>query len=188
MIILPKWSVRFGFKFMYLIKKTVNKITMGNFFRTILIFFYILILTSGAYAQGGWDILYTPIEKVDTSYYEKEIRIDFKRSKRDNLAKSKISKISIRGLLIGEDAITLTIFDEGITFVEKWNIYPDQGFLQDQFLESTADSLTRINAIILKKIVYDSVFVIADLTKENKNYKVELEIDKTFIKGILTED
>lgn len=147
-----------------------------------------LILCSKAYSQGGWNINYTPSEIINSSLLGREVRFDFKRSSTDTLVNLKISKLDIRGLLYVEDTVELMVLGEKTSFIEKWKIYPDQGFIQDQYLESPGVSPVRIGRMILKKISDKRVYVDADLIQDGKSQTFELFLDKRLIKGILTKE
>lgn len=153
--------------------------------------FILLALTEMVYAQGGWNINYGPLNMVDSSFIGKEVRFDFKQSGIDTLLSSTISKINVRELLHRQDSVELNVAGKKINFIERWEFYSDQGFVQDQYLESFGSSGTtpfKIEKMILKKISNKFIYVEADFIQDGNILKVEIELSKKVIKGVLVKN
>lgn len=149
-----------------------------------------LLLCEFVCAQGGWNINYTPLNLIDLSLVGKEVRFDFKQSSVDTLLSSKVTKLHIRDLLLRQDSVELTVLEKRIYFIERWELYSDQGFVQDQYLESSGDSgipQSIIRKMILKSISDKNIYVETDYIQNQKTQKVEVEIDKRVVKGVLVK-
>ncbi len=137
-------------------------------------------------AQGGWDIEYLPVGDIDSSFVEKEIGFDFKRSNQDTFIELR-SRLEIRDLLIQTDTVELVISNQTYHFVESWEIYDDQGFLNDQSLRSTNSRGITISKMILKKVSLTEFIVVAEVNVDGLNKSVEIKVNKSLIKGVLTK-
>lgn len=85
------------------------------------------------FCQGSWNIKYVPINNVDSFLIGKEVRIDFKKSSKDNF-EGKFKTLNIRELLMINDSIKINFQDKLMNFREDWKIFADHGVLKDQSL------------------------------------------------------
>ena len=134
---------------------------------------------------------YIPISAIDTTYLDKEIRIDFKANELDSI-KGEVKILEIRKLLSKKDSVRLNVNGEEIKFIESWRLYVDQGILREQSLESlnndNGKKRIQIKEIILKSI-NDSTFtfeISIYYDKCNSSVmKKNITIEKLKIKGFL---
>lgn len=147
-----------------------------------------IMLFNLVYSQGGWDLKYIPISLVDKSFIGKEIRIDFKDSINDEIHEQKISKFKIRNLLSHESTIDLFILEESLEFKESWNLYVDQGFLNEQFLINSLNPSHKIHQIYIENLDEDSFYLRANYNINGTEKIISLNIKKKLIKGILTKE
>ena len=61
--------------------------------------FIILFISTSLFSQGAWDMKYVSIDSVNSSFIDKEVRLDFKASKND-IVNGKVSVFDIRKLLL----------------------------------------------------------------------------------------
>lgn len=152
----------------------------------------ILINSTISFSQGGWNMIYTPINSINNSFINKEVRLDFRGSSNDTL-KGKVNVFDIRNLLSKQDTISLNIKGHSFRFIEHWKIYVDHGVLSEQSLFSI-----RKNKQIIKEIFIESInkstltLKIKIYTKEKCKNNISLEelnivVNKSIIKGVLTK-
>ncbi|UZR99283.1 hypothetical protein [Chondrinema litorale] len=146
-----------------------------------------LLFTYGvAFSQGGWDIVYIPIDSIDSTYLLKEIRIDFKSNENDTVYNYHGPIVL---LISGRDTINLNIDGEAISFIEEWKIYDDEALLREQYLISThpddQQKYIEIKEMELKQIKADYIFVTAKIHEGNREKSTKIKIQKDLIKGIL---
>lgn len=156
----------------------VNKIIL------FLIFFNIYAFS---YSQGGWDLGYIPLDSINKSWISKEVRIDFKSTRNDNV-KGLVKTFDIRKLLSNKDTVTLNIGSKFVKFIEDWKIRVDQGLLKDQYLKSVEEKECLIDKIIIEEINNSTIVVKLNFYNLNKcNYDCvqNVTIDKSLIKGFL---
>jgi len=138
------------------------------------------------YSQGGWDIRYTPLKNIDSSFVGKQISIDIRKNEADTI---KTKDFIVRSLLIknSEDSIELSILGKKLVFKEDWNIYTDMGYVGKQFLESIENEDLKIKEMFLLKVYDCKILVKAKLFNVNNQLEsLEFEIEKKKIKGILS--
>ena len=150
-----------------------------------------LILTCSckiSFAQGGWNIKYIPIEHINTLLIGKEVRFDFKESNQDTLNDLIISKLDTRHLLNIQDTVEITVKNEKIFFIERWKLYDDQVFLEDQYIESVNPLGIIIKKMTLKKRSNFAIYVDAELVRNGHLQIIEITFDKAIIKGVLIKE
>lgn len=148
-------------------------------------------MTSFVLAQGSWDIRYTSIDSIDKRYIGKEVRLDFKGNQ-EEIIKGNFRLGNIRLLLSREDTTELLIDTKMVTFVERWQLYPDQGVLNDQYLISL-DKKKIVRKLFIESIEGSTMLIKAYFyTEMKRGYSHEIpsnvkfiEINKKEIKGIL---
>lgn len=106
-----------------------------------------------SFAQGAWDLKYLPIDSLNSSFTNKDIRIDFKTSVTDILLK-KVDIFDVRYLLTMKDTVKIKIKNDDIIFIENWILYPDEGVLKEQ-------SLISINKYWGKKLVIKEMILLS---------------------------
>jgi hypothetical protein len=154
----------------------------------LLLTLFWLGLNEGVFAQGGWNIQYMSLKKIDSLMIGKEVRFDFKQNQMDTLTTLRVSKMDVRKLLHTEDTVKIMVLNEKVVFTERWKLYTDQGFIEDQYLVSIEPSNIRIEKMTLKRISSDSIYVNAELLINGISTKIELVISKEIIKGVLLKD
>ncbi|MEM6299534.1 MAG: hypothetical protein AAF740_12675 [Bacteroidota bacterium] len=82
-------------------------------------------------AQGGWDISYIPIDSINQSIIGKDVKLDF----RGESDESEVIPKFLMGFISKEDSVKLSIKGRECVFREKREIYDDQGFYDEQYLE-----------------------------------------------------
>ena len=96
-----------------------------------------LIFSSlSSFAQGAWDIKYLPVDALNSSFINKDIRIDFKAFATDTLLIKKVNAFDVRYLLNMKDTVKIKVKNEHITFIQHWLLYLDEGILRNQTLIS----------------------------------------------------
>ncbi|OJJ19170.1 hypothetical protein BKI52_20370 [marine bacterium AO1-C] len=98
---------------------------------------FLSLLHLTAFAQGGWDLKYLPLDSLNNSFNGREVRIDFRKTSQDTL-RSKAGGWYIYRLLGPGDSITLDIDGQSVKFTESWHIYDDHGMLSEQYLEGAS--------------------------------------------------
>lgn len=151
----------------------------------------ILLLTCSSrtvFAQGGWNIRYIQIDQINSSLLGNEVMFDFKQSNQDTLTNLKVSKLDTRSLLISQDTIEIIVKNEKLLFIERWKLYDDQGFVEEQYIESLNPLGLTIKQMTLKKISNCNIVVDAVLVGNGLNETIEISLDKTQIKGVLIKE
>lgn len=156
--------------------------------RTRIFFCIIICMIYGkvAQSQGRWDIKYSSIDSINSSFIGIEIRIDFKSFKADTLKES--PNWMERKLLSNEDTVVLTLDGESRIYKENWKLYPDHGILREQSLISIdKQEKIQIKEVFLVAIA-DSAFVIEVISYDSMGEKKKQKgiVYKCNIKGILT--
>lgn len=164
-----------------------------KFFKLLKAQLYLLILFlmcsfRTVFAQGGWDIKYIQLDQINSSLFGYEVRFDFKQSYQDTLTELKISKLDTRSLLVSQDTIEIIVKNEKLLFIERWKLYDDEGFVQEQYIESLNPLGLTIRQMILKKISNCTIDVDAELIGNGFNETIEITLDKTKIKGVLIKE
>lgn len=157
---------------------TVNKTVL------FLIFFNIYTFS---YSQGGWDLGYVPLDSINESWINKEVRIDFKSTNDDEI-KGIVNTFAIRKLLSSKDTITLNIGDSSVKFIEDWKVYVDQGLLKNQYLKSIEAKECLIDKIIIEELNNTTIVVKLNFLNLNKckyDCASSVVISKFLIKGFL---
>jgi hypothetical protein len=169
-----------------------NLMSYKSFFKNGIICIIAVTSGAGAFSQGAWNIKYMSLDSLNTSFIDKEIRIDFKRSNADSL-NGEVNVLDIRRLLSVRDTVDLKINDKSQRFVEQWKFYVDHGDLSEQFLETANKSekeRIQIKEMFLKSINDSSLIlevVMYGSFGENKEQrkKQRLIVNKSVIKGLL---
>ena len=161
------------------------------FFKQLIVFIFCLGVSSLGFAQGVWDIRYTPIDSVNNNWIGREIRIDFKSFEYDTIS-GDVSLFKIRKLLSKKDIITLKIDDRKVKLIEDWKFYVDHGTINEQTLKELTEKQS-INEIFIVS-VNDSALVVKMNFYKIENFKPSkmllsddkiVTIPKEFIKGVL---
>ncbi len=154
--------------------------------KKIILLITFLNISSFAFAQGAWELGYTPIDSISESWIGKEVRIDFKSDSND-VINGIVSTFDIRKLLSNKDKITLKIKNTSVEFIEDWKLYADQGLLKDQYLKVLNEENCLIDKVIIEK-TYSSKIVVKINFQDSKkcNYSCNnIVIEKNLIKGLL---
>jgi hypothetical protein len=163
--------------------------------RVVFMFFFI---STSLFSQGAWDLKYISIDSLNSSFINKEVRLDFKTSK-DKPINGKVSVFDIRKLLSKQDTVNLDIKGRLYKFIENWKTYVDHGVLTEQTLVSVNQEQEND-----KKLVIREMFVVSidnstltlkisiypasscKKTKEDKkSEELEIVISKSILKGVL---
>ncbi len=133
-------------------------------------YFILFLLGNFCYSQGGWDIGYVAIDKIDQGLIGKDVKLDFKNQK-DSL--DTIPRFLMNFIAI-EDSVKIFLAGEEIELREKRNIHCDWGFYNEQYLEYSnfnKSEMTRIYHTIIEELTNDSIFVRLYTEVYNKNVK-----------------
>jgi hypothetical protein len=155
---------------------------IGIFATTILI-----ACTGNLFAQGSWNLRYLPIDSLNHSFLNREIRIDFKASDQDDKAEK-----SIRRLLVKKDTVSLELDHERKQFIESWKIYVDHGVLSDQTLRGIPKDGERseiVKEIFIRAMDESTLtlemFLYESNTPKNLAQKRTVVVKRSLVKGIL---
>jgi len=153
----------------------------------IFLIFFLIISTTDAIAQGGWDIKYIPLNLLNSESIDKEVRIDFKTSITDSL-RGEVKVLDIRKVLSNEDTVKLALGGEFVMFKESWKIYIDQGILVDQTLErlgNTDDERTYIREMFLVSINETTLTIDVVVHSPSGKNRETIIVNKSDIRGLL---
>jgi hypothetical protein len=154
-----------------------------------------LISNMSGLSQGVWDMNYVPVNLLNESYLGKEVRLDFKSTKKDRVRNNKV--ISIRKLLSTRDTFTLNFESQVLQFKENWIFYPYHGILSEQNLEFDKTNSQKfqireiyINSISNSTITIQTCLYYLEKTEYLKyvcksQIDLKISIDKNLIKGVL---
>lgn len=156
--------------------------------KALISMFFLFTSFSIVFAQGAWNMKYVSIESLNIKFIGKEVRLDFKSSEYDTLAKD----FNIRYILSKRDMVSFEIDGQNIEFKEDWKLYVDHGVLKDQTLQGK-NRLQVIREQFIESINDSTIVVKMNFYKpENcKSQKMILSdsklvtIDKKIIKGVL---
>ena len=168
-----------------------------NLVKMKVVFMFFVISTS-LFAQGAWNMKYVAIDSVNSSFINKEIRLDFKSSKDDTI-NGKVSVFDIRKLLSKQDTVNLDIKGRLYKFIENWKTYVDHGILKEQILVSANQKQENDEKLMIKEMfvvsIDDSTLTLkisiypASSCKKKKEDKKSEEVDiiisKSILKGVL---
>ena len=162
--------------------------------------FIILFINTSLFSQGAWDMKYVSIDSVNSSFIDKEVRLDFKASKND-IVNGKVSVFDIRKLLLKKDTVDLEIKGRFYKFIENWKIYVDHGVLKEQTLVSVNQEQEQENE---RKFVITEMFIVSidndtltlkitiylassceKTVKYKKSEELDIVLNKSILKGIL---
>lgn len=149
--------------------------------------FIVVLSVAQAFGQGSWDMLYLPLDSINSSLLGKEVRVDFKQSELDNYSK----RTHVRRLLSKRDTVSIQISEKNYLFVEQWKFYVDHGVLKEQTLGCVDEKWQAdiyIKEVYLKGIT-DQFFnlEVKLYSKESSSPKSleKITIPKSQVKGVL---
>jgi hypothetical protein len=111
----------------------------------------IYLFSVNAKGQGRSDIFYIPASKIDHSVLGKTVQLDFYHK-------------SHHGVHL--DTIAITLFKQGVHFVEHRKDYADSSWFKDQYLESIDNfngEKIRIIEFVIDRITQDSFLITCHL-------------------------
>lgn len=168
----------------------MHKAQVGEVYRFSFLLILFLTISEGyAFAQGSWDIIYTPIDSLSPALIGKEVRIDFKGTDSDTL-KGEVKALEIRSLLSKEDTVTLFLEGESVKFKENWNLYVDQGELRSQTLErvgTAADEKIYIKEMYLVAADQKNLTLEVIISNPSGRTRASIVIRKSDVKGVLQQ-
>jgi hypothetical protein len=132
--------------------------------RTIFILF-LPFLTLISNAQGSWNIGYIPVDSIDPEDINKEVKIDFRHTRRH--FDEKINR-SFRYFISSKDTGQIQLKEMSLDVVEVRKIYPDHGDYAEQYLECTNYENNRLLR------VYDSE--ILEIARDSILFRLDVEI------------
>ncbi|WP_375559981.1 hypothetical protein ACE193_20025 [Bernardetia sp. OM2101] len=139
-------------------------------------------------AQGGWNIDYFPIQHLDSMYNffkGKEIKLDFRRNLEDTVKIIANSRNSIMPISYN-DTVSIRIFDSTNIFVEKWELYVDQGYFKKQYLKGINEThFVEIRRITLTGLDKNNIYLNMEVIGTGFRSNTDVIIEKKLVKGIL---
>lgn len=157
----------------------------------LLAFSFISLVFQECYSQGTWDMLYYPLDSLNDSFLEKEIRIDLKKTELDVYK----DKTNIRRHFNTSDSAYVIIDKKKVLLKERWRIYTDHGVLGDQYLECIVSGRKKhaLREIYLKSVDDNFLILEGNFYKISADGKFLLgkrkvfQVSKNVIKGFLTK-
>lgn len=166
------------------------------------IFAFLIMWALGTHrlsAQGGWSIRYILPSLLDTTFINREVKIDFKSSnkyvqvfEKEILKDKKYNSFLLRFCLMSNDTVNLKL-DDGKPFkmVEHWTLHDDMGLLSSQYMELVSNNSEKkyIKKMIILSIDEKDLVLklyLYDTFNNNENYLEQLiRINKSYINVIL---